>query len=348
MEGWQVGLVTVVSVFLLGMFWKAYFHPSSKLARQAANMNWRADGREDDDGYKNIRYRRGALTAVVPFKNPSVVFSHNGEEKVFTDFIELEQWIGGEIEREKIDLEVRVNMAVADFSLYDFERAGSDISKNEITTIFDEFLERIDVGDTHGEMEEFLKRCAQSLRAVMYYSEREGDFDAELIADRFCYAMHMIDVGFFDYIYDENKARETQRIGWKFEAGISVAAKKVVQEIFDNNLNGSFFEFISDYDPFEDDVWDFWENRPSLVEDILSVRNDTFPEGDKSFVFGFESPEEPDIDSDGEADLTFADYAYVQYRLLNKEDDDPVRFLEDTKFIYTPIFVRFFFNPNMT
>jgi hypothetical protein len=93
LEGWQIGLAAVVMFFVLRAGWKAYTHPAHTLGRQAANMNWVSDGREDDGKFKNVRYLRGDLIAVVPFKKPSVILRQNGTEHEFKDFIEVERWL---------------------------------------------------------------------------------------------------------------------------------------------------------------------------------------------------------------------------------------------------------------
>ena len=347
MEGWQIGLAAVVMFFVLRAGWKAYTHPAHTLGRQAANMNWVADGREDDDGYKNVRYRRGDLIAVVPFKNPSVLLRHNGIEKRFRDFIELEQWIGKEIEREELEFEKRITQTAADFAEYDFEYASDDITKDQIEAVFDDLRKTIESGDLHSEMVELLKRCGHSLRAVMYYSEQNDHLDKETISVRFSYAMYMVYSGFFDFVFDDRKASETQRIGWKFEAGISTAMTKVVQEVLDEDFDDSYFRFYAEYDAFDDREWDFWDENSDLAREILSVRKLLSKSDKKSFIYGYDNLEEPDIDEDGAVDVSFTDYAFVRRMLLSKPNNDPIQFLEDTKFLYTPIFVRFFFNPNI-
>ena len=203
MEPWLIGIATVVLVYSLRFCWKAYVHPAKTLGRQGANMEWIADGRESDGSYKNMRYRRGDLIAVIPFKNPSVLLRYNGTEKRFRDFVELEQWIGKEIGREELELEKRVTQRAAEFADYEFECAGDDISKNEIEAVFDDFRKSIESSDSHGEMLELLKRCSHSLRAVMHYSEENDHLDPETILVPFSYAMCMIYLGFFEYVFDE-------------------------------------------------------------------------------------------------------------------------------------------------
>ena len=136
-------------------------------------------------------------------------------------------------------------------------------------------------------------------------------------------------------------------IGWKFEAAISVAMTKIAREVFDKDFENSCFQFYSEYDCFDDREWNFWEERADLTRKILSVRKLLPRLDERSFIHGYDNPEEPDIDEYGDVDLTFTDYAFVRDRLLRNPNEDPIQFLKDTKFLYTPIFVRFFFNPNM-
>ena len=347
MEGWQIGIAALLVFFFLRIGWKAYTHPANTLGRQAANMDWAADGREDDGDFKNVRYRRGDLIAVVPFKSPSVLLRCNGTEKRFRDFIELEQWIGKEIGRQEFELERRVTQTKADFAEYDFEYAGDDFTEDQIEGVFNDFRKIIESGDLHSEMIDLLKRCSHSLRAVMYYSEQNDDLDPEAIAVRFSYAMYMVYIGFFEFVFDDTKASETQRIGWKFEAGISTALTKIVQEVLDEDFDDSYFRFYAEYDVFDEREWDFWDENQGLAREILSVRKLLPKSNEKSFIFGYDNPEVPDIDEDGEVDVSFTDYAFVRHRLLSKPNEDPIEFLEDTKFLYTPIFVRFFFNPKI-
>lgn len=56
LEIWQITLGVLILFIIVKYGWKAYVHPAHTLGRQAANMDWTADGREEDSGYKNVRY----------------------------------------------------------------------------------------------------------------------------------------------------------------------------------------------------------------------------------------------------------------------------------------------------
>ena len=93
MELWHLGLAAVAILFIAKTVMRTVRHPANKLGMQAANLNWVADGREEDDGYRNVRYRKGAVFAVVPFKNPRVLLRFEGSEREFQDFNEAEDWL---------------------------------------------------------------------------------------------------------------------------------------------------------------------------------------------------------------------------------------------------------------
>ena len=378
-------LIAIVVLFpFLRNCWKAFFHPATILGNQAANMNWRVDGREKDGIVNNMRYRRGNLIAVIPFNNPSVLLRYNGTEKSFKDFIEVERWVGKElgkreleidqrgdqqeimkkeleieqlcaqldegerIRKKELEIDQRVNQKIEKFANYDFESAGKDISKNEIETVFDDFRKFIESGDKHGEVKELGKRCGQSIGAVLHYLSKKNDhLDPEKIFVSFSYAMYMIYTGFFEYLYDEKNVKKTQSIGWQFEAAIELTMTKCAQYIIGKDFEKNYFKFYSEYDDFLDGEYEFWKERSDLKQQVLSVRNLIPRLNKRSFIYGYDCPESPDIDKDDDIDSSFTDYAFVRERLLHNPKEDPIQFLRDTKFLYTPIFVRFFFKPEI-
>ena len=93
MEIWHWGVIALAVFIIARPMIKAARHPAHKLGVQAANLNWVADGREDVDGYRSVRYRKGVVFAVVPFKDPKVLLRSGGEERVFGDFHEAEEWL---------------------------------------------------------------------------------------------------------------------------------------------------------------------------------------------------------------------------------------------------------------
>ena len=374
-------LIAIVVLFpFLRNCWKAFFHPATILGNQAANMNWRVDGREKDGIVNNMRYRRGNLIAVIPFNNPSVLLRYNGTEKGFKDFIEVERWVGKElgkrelgidqrgdqqeimkkeleieqlcaqldegerIRKKELEIDQRVNQKIEKFANYDFESAGKDISKNDIETVFDDFRKFIESGDKHGEVKELGKRCGQSIGAVLHYLSKKNDhLDPEKIFVSFSYAMYMIYTGFFEYLYDEKNVKKTQSIGWQFEAAIELTMTKCAQYIIGKDFEKNYFKFYSEYDDFLDGEYEFWKERSDLKQQVLSVRNLIPKLNKRSFIYGYDCPESSDIGKDDDIDLSFTDYAFVRERLLHNPKEDPIQFLKDTKFLYTPIFVRFFF-----
>ena len=378
-------LIAIVVLFpFLRNCWKAFFYPATILGNQAANMNWRVDGREKDGIVNNMRYRRGNLIAVIPFNNPSVLLRYNGTEKSFKDFIEVERWVGKElgkreleidqrgdqqeimkkeleieqlcaqldegerIRKKELEIDQRVNQKIEKFANYDFESAGKDISKNEIETVFDDFRKFIESGDKHGEVKELGKRCGQSIGAVLHYLSKKNDhLDPEKIFVSFSYAMYMIYTGFFEYLYDEKNVKKTQSIGWQFEAAIELTMTKCAQYIIGKDFENNYFKFYSEYDDFLDGEYEFWKERSDLKQQVLSVRNLIPRLNKRSFIYGYDCPESPDIGKDDDIDLSFTDYAFVRERLLHNPKEDPIQFLRDTKFLYTPIFVRFFFKPEI-
>ena len=384
MEIFLIVIAIVVLFPFLRNSWKAFFHPATILGNQAAKMNWIIDGREKDGIVNNMRYRRGNLIAVIPFNNPSVLLRYNGTEKSFKDFIEVERWVGKElgkreleidqrgdqqeimkkeleieqlcaqldegerIRKKELEIDQRVNQKIEKFANYDFESAGKDISKNEIETVFDDFRKFIESGDKHGEVKELGKRCGQSIGAVLHYLSKKNDhLDPEKIFVSFSYAMYMIYSGFFEYLYDEKNVKKTQSIGWQFEAAIELTMTKCAQYIIGKDFENNYFKFYSEYDDFDNGEYEFWKERSDLKQQVLSVRNLIPRLNKRSFIYGYDCPESPDIDKDDDIDSSFTDYAFVRERLLHNPKEDPIQFLRDTKFLYTPIFVRFFFKPEI-
>lgn len=87
-------LGVIVGFLVLRFMWKAYCHPAHVLARQAANMNWVAIGRVDDgNGYKNVQLSRDGLVAEISFLNGNVRLTEPIDQELFSDFIELEDWL---------------------------------------------------------------------------------------------------------------------------------------------------------------------------------------------------------------------------------------------------------------
>jgi len=251
---------------------------------------------------------------------------------------------GERIRKKELEIDQRVNQKIEKFANYDFESAGKDISKNDIETVFDDFRKFIESGDKHGEVKELGKRCGQSIGAVLHYLSKKNDnLDPEKIFVSFSYAMYMIYTGFFEYLYDEKNAKKTQSIGWQFEAAIELTMTKCAQYIIGKDFEKNYFKFYSEYDDFLDGEYEFWKERSDLKQQVLSVRNLIPKLNKRSFIYGYDCPESSDIGKDDDIDLSFTDYAFVRERLLHNPKEDPIQFLKDTKFLYTPIFVRFFF-----
>ena len=248
------------------------------------------------------------------------------------------------ISEKELEINQRVNQKIEKFANYDFENAGKDISTNEIETVFDDFRKFIESGNKHGEVKELGKRCGQSIGAVLHYLSKKNDhLDPEKIFVSFSYAMYMIYTGFFEYLYDEKNVKKTQSIGWQFEAAIELTMTKCAQYIIGKDFENNYFKFYSEYDDFDNGEYEFWKERSDLKQQVLSVRNLIPRLNKRSFIYGYDCPESPDIDKDDDIDSSFTDYAFVRERLLHNPKEDPIQFLRDTKFLYTPLFVRFFF-----
>jgi vacuolar-type H+-ATPase subunit F/Vma7 len=87
-------LYFVIAFFIIRHLWKVYINPAAVLGRQAANMNWVVSGRaEDSDEYKNVRYVRDNMEAVVSFQNGNVILTKPNHLEPFKDFIEIERYI---------------------------------------------------------------------------------------------------------------------------------------------------------------------------------------------------------------------------------------------------------------
>lgn len=96
---WAAGIVVVFSIVRFS--WNTYIHPANVLGRQGINMNWVAVGRVADElDYKNVKYARDGLEALVSFRNENVELIRPSGNRLFTDFIELERWLAkNEVQR---------------------------------------------------------------------------------------------------------------------------------------------------------------------------------------------------------------------------------------------------------
>lgn len=90
---WLVFLGAVAVLVIARELWATYTLRAVVLGRQAANMNWIANGAEKVNGVRNIRYRRGEIIVCVSFHNGDIsLIAPPGTEK-FHDFVELEHWL---------------------------------------------------------------------------------------------------------------------------------------------------------------------------------------------------------------------------------------------------------------
>lgn len=97
MDWWIYAVGAVVVFLILRQGWSAYTHPAHVLGRQAANMNWVAVGRvEDEAGYKNVKLSRGDFEAVISYVNGNVTLTHPYVATPFQDFLEIERWLATE------------------------------------------------------------------------------------------------------------------------------------------------------------------------------------------------------------------------------------------------------------
>ena len=263
------------------------------------------------------------------------------------------------IRKKELEVEQRVNQKIEKFANYDFESAGDDISKNEIEAVFDNLRKSIEVIEESGDFSDLVlrdigKRCGLSLGAVLHYHNSQNwDNDSEEIFVAFSYAMHMIYEGFYNYVFDEKKTwKENQNIPNIFRALVESAMISSAGYILDKDFKNSFsyFQYYFKYEPTLPEVASFWKFKPHLIEEILSVRKLLPKSKERSFIYGYDFPEVPDIDEEGNAELEFTDYAFVNERIISNPKfwtDSAIPLLKDTKFLYTPIFVRFFFKPDI-
>lgn len=101
---WEI-FVVIVALWLIRGAWRTYTHPASVLGRQAANMNWVAAGRvEDDKGFKNVKYTRAGVEAVVSFVDHNVILVRPKHTGRFSDFVELERWLAGHADSAETDI----------------------------------------------------------------------------------------------------------------------------------------------------------------------------------------------------------------------------------------------------
>ena len=267
---------------------------------------------------------------------------------------------GERIRKKELEIDQRVNQKIEKFANYDFENAGDDISRNEIEAVFDNLRKSIEVIEESGDFSDLVlrdigKRCGLSLGAVLHYhnSQKYYDNDPEEIFVAFSYAMHMIYEGFYNYVFDEKKTwKENQNIPNIFRALVESAMISSAGYILDKDFKNcfSYFQYYFRYEPMLPEVASFWEKEPYLIEEILSVRKLLPKSKERSFIYGYDFPEVPDIDEEGNAELEFTDYAFVNERIISNPKfwtDSAIPFLKDTKFLYTPIFVRFFFKPDI-
>ena len=158
------------------------------------------------------------------------------------------------------------------------------------------------------------------------------------------------------YLYPSSLREEALDLSRIFRELLMKAMLESYEYIMNEDVENNYFKFYSEYEDSDDDGEDeFWEERAGLTKQILSVRNSIPRSVKRSFINGYESPEAPDtfefktLAGKAESSIytNFIDYALVKERLLSNPKEDPIQFLKDTKFIYNPIFVRFFFKPGI-
>ena len=283
------------------------------------------------------------------------------------------------IRKKELEIDQRVNKKIEKFANYNFKKAGKDISKNEIQDVFDDFRESLEGsmkvryagkdgfkkfvkdGGLDSLSRDIGKRCGFSLGAVLHYDNSKKIYsEPEEIFVRFSYAMYMVYSGFWEYnferryLYPPSLREEAIDLAKIFQELLMRVMLESAQYIINKDFENNYFKFYSEYQDSDDDddrEYEFWEERADLRQKILSVRNSIPRSVKRSFTYGYESPEAPDTFEfptlSGKRDSSiytyFADYAFVKERLLSNPKEDPIPFLKDTKFLYTPIFVRFFF-----
>jgi hypothetical protein len=339
-----------VLFYVLKLGWKAYTHPAHTLGRQAANMDWIADGREDDNGYKNVRYRRGAMTAIVPFRDPHVILRTDGDEIEFQNFVELERWVGQQEnspEDSNEQLDVQPVLFDPDFDFFSLS--------GEIEIVLTEMREQLEREDKEPLMFNLLRRCSQSLFSAYFHAEQRGQSlwsldvrfrDAAIrdLVDRFGFTLYMIADRFGEDLDWDADLHNTQDTYTSFQASLHAASSHAIKEVLGSDYDIGPMEFYEDYDYFDDVTYDFWERNSSAMKEIFTLRQST-SHSKRHFWYGFDQREEGDIDDGGDIDASFADYAHIQ-KVVEKSGVDNVdidKFLGDTKFEYTPLFVRAFF-----
>jgi hypothetical protein len=102
---WAIGIVLASTI--AQRLWAAYNHPYNVLGKQAAYMNWVANGfLNDKDGYKNILLRRGDHEAFISYKKCKVFLVKPANSEAFDDFIALERWLA---ETEKVGVSAELS-----------------------------------------------------------------------------------------------------------------------------------------------------------------------------------------------------------------------------------------------
>ena len=285
------------------------------------------------------------------------------------------------ISEKELEYDQRVNQKIEKFANYDFESAGKDISKNEIQDVFDNFRESLEGsmkvryfgtdgfkkfvkdGGLDSLSRDLGKRCGYSLGALLHYDNSKKIYsEPEETFVRFSYAMYMVYSGFWEYnferryLYPPSLREEALDLSRIFKELLMKAMLESYEYIMNKEVENNYFKFYSEYEDSDDDGEDeFWEERADLTKQILSVRNSIPRSVKRSFINGYESPEAPDtfefktLAGKAESSIytNFIDYALVKERLLSNPKEDPIQFLKDTKFLYNPIFVRFFFKPGI-
>lgn len=115
---WVIG--GILAFLILRFLWRGYIHPANVMTRQAANMNWVAIGRTDNQkGGKDVLLGRSGLVSKIDWATGEVRLVEPLQPTPFADYLALERWLtlkDKEI-HDKADAYVREKQAFFDMAV---------------------------------------------------------------------------------------------------------------------------------------------------------------------------------------------------------------------------------------
>jgi len=142
-----------------------------------------------------------------------------------------------------------------------------------------------------------------------------------------------------DFDWEADRASAQQK-----HISLEAASSFAIKEVLGGQYDIEPLAYYAQYDDFEDPHYDFCEKNHQAQNEIYKLRQSQ-PRSNRRFYFGYDNRGEEEISEDG-IEPDFADYAHILkiIEASGAESVDIEKYLGDTKFLYTPLIVRPFFD----